>query len=259
MQFSELQSRIEKARELDFGQIFNASIELFKKVWLQGLLIVLLTIALMIPFIIIFYVPFVIMGIADSSSPGNFDNVAPIAVVFMVVAYLLLLFAIMVISVGLQAALYKIIANKDIGNELTNDDYFLFLRKPYFSKTVMLGLAYLGISLLATLLCVFPVIYVSVPLSLMIVIYAFNPELSTSELVNAGFKLGNKKWLITFGLSLVAGILAQMVGMLMCGIGLLITASFAAIPLYYVYKNSIGLQDDELKQIGENPVSDATI
>jgi len=156
-------------------------------------------------------------------------------------------------------AVYKIIANKDIGNELTNDDYFLFLRKPYFSKTVMLGLAYLGISLLATLLCVFPVIYVSVPLSLMIVIYAFNPELSTSELVNAGFKLGNKKWLITFGLSLVAGILAQMVGMLMCGIGLLITASFAAIPLYYVYKNSIGLQDDELKQIGENPVSDATI
>ncbi|MEM6515982.1 MAG: hypothetical protein AAF688_07345 [Bacteroidota bacterium] len=259
MQYSELQARIDSAKELDFGQIFNQSIELFKKVWLQGLLILLLTFALMIPFIIIFYTPLVILGIADSSNPGYLESAAPFAVFFMIIAYLLLLFAVMVISTGLRAALFKIIGNKDQGDELTKDDYFLYLRRPYLSKTIALGFANLGISLLATMLCFFPIIYATVPLNLMVVIYAFNPELSTSELVNAGFKLGNKKWLITFGLTLVAGFLAQMVGMLMCGIGIFFTASFVVIPLYFVYKESVGLQDDELKQIGNNLENNATI
>ena len=38
MLFSELQSRINNAKALDFGTIFNQSIELFKKVWVQGLM-----------------------------------------------------------------------------------------------------------------------------------------------------------------------------------------------------------------------------
>ena len=91
--------------------------------------------------------------------------------------------------------------------------------------------------------------------------YAFNPEISSSNLVKASFDLGNKKWLITFGITLVAGILAQMVGMLMCGVGIFVTASFAAIPLYFIYKEVIGFGEDvdELKQIGNNENFDATI
>ena len=155
----------------------------------------------------------------------------------------------MVVSVGFRAAFFRIIADKD-QNKLTRDDYFLFLRKPYLNKTISVALAYLGISVVAAMLCFFPIIYVVVPLNLLTVIYAFNPELSVSELVKLSFNLGNKKWFITFGLIIVAGFLAQMVGMLMCGIGILFTASFALLPLYFIYIRVIGHDSDDVEKIG---------
>ena len=45
-----LLEKIENAKDLDFGDIFNKCIELFKKVWLQGLVMLLLTFVLSIPF-----------------------------------------------------------------------------------------------------------------------------------------------------------------------------------------------------------------
>ncbi len=92
MFFKELQQRIDTANELDFGQIFNDSIELFKKVWLQGLLITLLSIAFTIPFVVIIYVPLLIFGIADANNPNQFDSLAPIALlfVFWLICFLLL-------------------------------------------------------------------------------------------------------------------------------------------------------------------------
>ena len=114
-----------------------------------------------------------------------------------------------------------------------------------------LSLATFGISLAAMSLCFFPIIYVMVPLSLMNVIFAFNPELSVSEIIKAGFKLGNKKWLLVFGLSIVSGMLAEIVGLLMCCIGILVTISFVYIPVYFVYKESIGF-DEELGKKNES-------
>ncbi|MGE5944241.1 MAG: hypothetical protein ACM31G_07875, partial [Flavobacteriales bacterium] len=109
--------------------------------------------------------------------------------------------------------------------------------------------------ILAMLLCFFPIIYVMVPLALINVIYAFNPEMTASDIVKVGFKLGNKKWLITFGLMIVAGLLAQIVGLIMCVVGIFVTASFAYLPLYFVYKESIGFNEthiiDEIGTIQE--------
>ncbi|MDG5492760.1 hypothetical protein [Psychroserpens sp. SPM9] len=258
MLFAEIQQKIQNAKQLDFGQIFNDSIELFKKMWLQGLLMLLIMFGFMIPFIFIIYIPLIIFGVADASNPGAYDGLAPIAMIFIFVAYLLFIFAMMVVSFGLKAGLYRIMRQKDLGI-IANDDYFYFLRKPYLSKTIKLSLAFFGISMLATLLCVFPIIYVMVPLNLLVVMYAFNPEISGSNLIKASFDLGNKKWFITFGLTLVAGFLAQLVGMLLCGIGIFFTASFAAVPLYFVYKEVVGFEEGEVKQIGNNPDFDATI
>ncbi|WP_298760690.1 hypothetical protein [uncultured Psychroserpens sp.] len=255
MRLSEIQQRILSAKELDFGQIFNDSIELFKKVWVQGLLMFLILFAFMIPFIFIVYIPLIILGISDFSNPGGYNTLAPIAFLIMIVAYLLFVFAMMVITFGLKAGLYRIMRQKDQGI-VDKDDYFFFLRRPHLSKTINLSLATFGISLLATLLCFFPVIYVMVPLNLLVVIYAFNPEMSSSDLIRLSFDLGNKKWFITFGLTIVAGLLAQMVGALMCGIGVLFTASFAAIPLYFIYKEVIGFdgyEEGDVKRIGDNP------
>ncbi|WP_047544754.1 hypothetical protein [Psychroserpens sp. Hel_I_66] len=259
MIFAEIQHKIQIAKQLDFGQILNDSIELFKKVWLQGFIMLMIMIAFVIPFVIVIYLPMVFFAIADAESPGFFGGMEAIAVLFFLMAYMVFGFFMVVISFGLKAGFYKIMRQKDI-DSLEKDDFFFFLRKPYLFKTINLSLAYFGISVLAMLLCVFPVIYVMVPLNLLVVIYAFNPELSNSNLIKASFDLGNKKWFITFGITLVAGILAQMVGMLMCGIGLFVTISFAAIPLYIIYKEIIGFNEGpiEIRQIGNKQNNNAT-
>ncbi|PWH84393.1 hypothetical protein DIS18_07620 [Algibacter marinivivus] len=249
-----LSSKIESAKELDFGDIFNKSIELFKKVWLQGLVTLLLTIVLMIPFYIIMYLPLIAFGFMD---PESFQQGGEPDMAFLIPFYLFMLvfmFFAMIIGFGLKSAFYRICKSKDL-NEASSDDYFYFFKKPYLGKTIKLAAMTFGISLVAALLCFFPIIYVMVPIALINVIYAFNPDMEASDIVKVGFKLGNKKWLITFGLMFVAGLLAQIVGMVMCFIGVFVTASFAAIPLYYIYKESIGLNEqnaiDEIGTVSE--------
>ena len=135
------------------------------------------------------------------------------------------------------------------------EDFFFFLRRPYFTKTFSLSLAYLGISIAAALLCFLPLIYALVPLNLLFVVYAFNPDLSVRNLINISFELGAKKWFITFGLVIVASLLAQIVGVLLCGIGIFVTSSFVIIPLYFVYKDVIGFEPPEYTQIeGAKPL-----
>jgi uncharacterized membrane protein len=103
---------------------------------------------------------------------------------------------------------------------------------------------------LATLLCFLPIIYVIVPLSFMVIVYAFNPELSVSEIIKLGFDLGNKKWFMSFGLMFVSGLLAGIVGMLMCFVGIYVTSSFSYLPHYFIYKDVVGYEDeDETKRL----------
>ena len=108
-----------------------------------------------------------------------------------------------------------------------------------------------GISIIAALLCYVPIFYVIVPLSYFAIVFAFNSELTVGEIVKVSFKLGNKKWLLTFGLILVSSILAQIVGFLACGIGVLFTATFVYHPIYLIYKEIIGFDEtSEIEEIG---------
>jgi len=250
----EIQSKIQNAKALDFGDIFNKSIELFKKVWVQGLVMLLLTMALMIPFYIIMYLPLIGMGILDSSmSDHNQDFELYFTVPFVLFAVVFSFFA-MVIAFGMKASFYRICKIKDL-HEAKPDDYFYYLKRPYLGKVIKLSLITFGISILATLLCVLPIIYVAVPLALINVIFAFNPDLSASDIVKAGFDLGNKKWFIAFGLMVVSGILAEIVGLLLCFIGVFVTASFSYLPAYYIYKQVIGFNDKEdIESTVENKV-----
>jgi len=245
MIFSELQLKIQNAKALDFGTIFNQSIELFKKVWVQGLVMLLLTIALMLPFYLLMYLPLIALGVLE---PEILQGGQTLELTFLIPFYLFMIvisFIGVVIAFGLKAAFYRICKAKDF-NEATSDDYFYFFKKPYFGKTIRLAAITFGISILATLLCFFPVIYVMVPLTLVNVIYAFNPELSAANIIKAGFELGNKKWLLTFGLLIVAGLLAKMVGVLLCVIGVFVTVSFSYLPPYFIYKDSLGLGGDNI-------------
>lgn len=251
MNLIQLQTKINNAKDLDFGTIFNQSIELFKKVWLQGLLTVIITAAMMIPFYFLMYMPLIAMGVMspDSFEPGNETNFL-IMFPFFIFMVVFLFFA-MTISYAMQASFFRLCMQKDLGIP-ASDDYFHFFKKQYIPKILKISLAALGISILAAMLCGLPLIYAMVPVSFFSIMFAFNPELSASEIIKASFALGNKKWLLAFGLTIVASILAQIVGMLMCLIGVLVTSSFVYLPLYHIYKEVIGFEDsNEIHQIGD--------
>lgn len=259
MTVSEIQQRIQNAKDLDFGTIFNNSIDLFKKVWVQGLVTLLLNFVLAIPILMIFYIPMVVMGISDAyaNSYDPYDpyaqpDVSPMMLLVMGILYLFMIVAMSTIGFGLKAAFYRICKMRDL-EQMGKEDYFYFFKKPYLAKTLKLALAFTGISLLATLLCVVPLIYAIVPLTFIVVIYAFNPDMSISEIIKLAFELGNKKWLISFGLMFVSGVLAGLVGLIMCGVGIYITASFSYLPPYFIYKDVIGFdEENEMGQIEEN-------
>jgi len=251
MTFQEFKTRVQHAKDLDFGDIFNKSIELFKKVWVQGLIMLILTMVIMIPLWFIMYLPLIAAGIIDSTALDLSNELSVVLMIpFGILVFVFAIFS-MAISFGMRAGFYRICKMKDL-NETGPDDYFYYLKKPYLGKVIKLSLASFGIVLLATLFCVIPVIYVAIPISLMYVVFAMNPEMSVSDIIKSSFELGNKKWLLTFGLIIVAGLLSGIVGMLLCGIGVYITASFSYLPAYYIYKESIGFDNSEEQNQIEN-------
>jgi hypothetical protein len=261
MRATEIQGRIKNSKDLDFGTVFSQSIELFKKVWVQGLVTLLLNVVLAIPILMIVYIPIIFMGLTDafasSYDPYNEyvqSDISPVMIIVLGVLYLFIIIAMSTISFGLRAAFYRICQLRDL-EQMGKEDYFYFFKKSYLGKTLKLALAFTGISVLATLLCVIPVIYAIVPLSLMIVIYAFNPDMSISDIIKLSFDLGNKKWLITFGLMFISGFLAAIVGFIMCFIGVYVTASFNYLPAYFIYKEVVGFDNEsEIKKIEETSI-----
>lgn len=248
MQFLEIQKKIQNAKSLDFGDIFNKSIELFKKVWLQGFLLQLFTIIVMLPLIITIYVPFIIALIAQTES-GNVDSGAYEAVfagfsIFAISLFIVGMLVLGTVSIALNAAFLRIVKRLDYNEEVSTSDFFYFINGKYLGKLLMLMLASLLISIIATLLCFVPIIYVIVPMSFFTLFFAFNPDFSVEDIIKGSFALGNKKWLLVFGLIIVSSILAQIVGMLLCGIGLFFTSAFIYLPTYLVYKEVVGFDND---------------
>jgi len=246
MNFTELEQKIKENKSLDFGDIFNKSIELFKKTWQQGLLHALLSVGLVLGVMALIFVPMFLMGIIDSSAfesleSGNPDF-RPIIMIYVIM--LPAIFVASIFSTLLNMAFYRIIKQIDLGEPASSVSFGMFFKTKYFVKALVLSIATFFIAIIATLACYLPVFYVMVPLTLLIPIFSFNPEISNSDLIKASFKLGTKKWLITFGLVFISAILAELVGLILCGIGIFVTMSFVYLPSYFVYKEVIGFGDD---------------
>ena len=251
--------KIENAKSLSFGDIFGECIELFKKVWLQGFIKILLEGVLGFLLVILFQVPIllIVSSFAFTTSYMG-ESVAPVmALPMLILIFGLMIFAMIgagVFTMALSAGFYRICKMKDL-NEVGSDDYFYFLKRKYFRKMATLVVASIGISIAAALLCFFPIYFVMIPISFFTLIFAFNPDLSANDIISVAFKIGIKKWGITFALILVGSFLSTMVGMLLCGIGIFFTASFVYLPTYFVYKHVIGFDDDyrvypsDIKQI----------
>lgn len=251
-----LKEKINNAKALDFGTIFNESIELFKKTWLQGFLMQLFVIIIMLPLIIVLYLPLITIMIAQAKSgysdPGSYNEffagMSIIYILFVIIGIVVL----SAVSVAINAAFFRIMRALDEGKAVTTSDFFCFINGKYLSKAFLLVVVSVLISIPAALLCYIPLIYVLVPMSFFAIIFAFNPELSVGDIVSISFKIGHKKWLLAFGLIIVSSLLAQIVGFLLCGIGVLFTAPFVYHPVYIIYKKVIGFNnEDEVNHIVE--------
>ncbi len=253
MSANQLFEKIENSPSVDFGNIFNKSFDLFKKVWVQGFIHLLISLVVILPLIFVMYIPlFAIAGISgfEDAYGGSGYPGEELSVGLMILFIVLILVVTMIataLQFGITAHFYRVCKQVDLGLSETSS-YFMFLKGKYLGKVFTIAISTFGIALLATLLCYLPLFYVMVPLQLLGVIFAFNPDLGASDLIKASFKLGNKIWLVAFGLILISSILSQFVGMLLCFIGIFFTASFVYMPIYYLYKDTIGFDDKESEQ-----------
>ena len=242
MNLSELEQKINENKSLDFGGIFSKSIELFKKTWKQGLLHALLSVGLVLGVMALVLVPMFLMGVVD---PSAFESLGGSNPDFksIIILYAVLLPAIFVASIFgtlLNVAFYRMIKQIDLGEPASSVSFGMFFNIKYFVKALILSIVTSFIALVAVLACYLPIFYVMVPLTLLIPIFSFNPEMSNTDLIKASFKLGTKKWLITFGLLIVSAVLAELVGLILCGVGIFVTMSFVYLPTYFVYKDTVG-------------------
>jgi len=247
MAFQDIQNKIQNAQNLDFGKILDLSINLFKEVWLKGFLMILIIMvfggitAFLLVAIGLIPNPYDVAGYEEYSvftsySKNAFNNL-PQTILLSPVVF------------GMMSGFYRMCKQVDL-KEPQNDDMFYFFKGDHLRKVFMLGLIYALIASVAQALFLLPYIYAFIPLSFFSVIFANNPELSETEIVKLSFSLGTEKWFITFGSMFVTGIMG-MLGIVACGIGLLFTISIVYLPVYFIYRDVVGFEDDnEIQYIG---------
>lgn len=252
-----LKEKINNAQKLDFGTLIDQIIALYKKVWVQGLLLFIFNVIIMLPIIIVVYVPLIIATIAQSES-GDYnpdfmtDVFAGLSVIYIL--GIIVLFVVLISFVAaLNAGFYKIIKQADYDSPVSTSDFFYFVKKKYLLKLLVLMILSTVIAALSAVFCYVPLIYTMVPISFFLIFFTFNPELSISDIFELSFKLGTKKWLITFGLLIVIGIVITIIGTLSCGLGYLFSTPFSYLPIYVVYKQVVGFEErDEIYKIGND-------
>lgn len=251
-----LQQKIRSAPDLDFGTIVNKSIELYKKVWVQGLLLFVFLLLIMVPIMGFVYGP-MYMEVIEEVKSGNSDPQAINDIVYsnsemFSMGYYLIMMAVSAITSLLYAGFFRIVKKIDFNENFSVGEFFYFFSGPYFMKGFLLMIITSLISGIATMLCFFPVFYVLVPIAYMMTFFAFNPDLSLGDIISLGFSLGNKKWGLTFGICLLVILCFTIVYFITCGIGMLFFYSFLFLPIYVIYKEVIGFDEiDEIDKIGQ--------
>ncbi|WP_299149935.1 hypothetical protein [uncultured Dokdonia sp.] len=253
---TDLLTKIKNAPHVDFGNLFGESINLFQKVFLQGLLLQILTVAISYGISMLVMLPFSLGGaFIDYNDINSYsdEEVGIVAIITMFFLYLIITVVMAVVNFALQAAFYRIVRMKDRNKRSELGVGFgMFIKKQHIKKVLILSMAQIGIAVIAMLFFIIPLFFVLVPLQFAVIIFAFNPELSVNDILKAAFTLGTKKWGITFGACLIIGFLALVVGVMACFVGVYATISIVYLPAYLVYKEVVGFTEDEdlIAQIG---------
>jgi hypothetical protein len=247
--------KVNNARQLDFGSIFSEAIELYKKTWVQGFLLQIFTVVIMLPLIIVFYIPLIGLMVAQQESGYNDQEALNTFLggmsVFYIVFVIIGVFVLGSVSITLQASFFRIIKRMDHDELVSTSDFFYYIKGKYLSKAFVLLLISIGIAIPSSLLCYVPLLYTMVPMSYFVLVFAFNPDFTAGEVVKASFKIGTKKWGITIALFLVSYICVFALSMLTCGLGVLFLQAFLLHPIYLIYKRVIGFEDTSaIEEIG---------
>jgi hypothetical protein len=233
--FDIISKKINEAPSIDFGDLFNESVAVFKKVWLQGFLFQLITIALSLPLLFFNFINF--SDFSNDSVPLQFGTAA--------VFYYGISAVLAIVSSFLTFGFFRVIRQMDKGEDFKTVDFFYYFNSERIKKALLLVLANVAVVILALLLCVFPVFYVMIPLMFVTPIFVYNPELSISEVLKTAFGLGHKKWGITFLISLLNIIALYVLILLTCGLGSLFFGCFLQMPIYVLYKKTISFDDSQ--------------
>lgn len=252
MNFEQIKLKIKSSSVADFGTIFNETINLFKLTWLQGFLWFLFYALFAFVFAMIFMIPFSMMGLSASWLDENGTSGLSVLLIFVLILCCSVFFlGLITIVNGLLGGLYLIYKKADNGEYYTTSDFFVLLKKDNILKTFRISLAFFGIMMLGYIACFLPLIYLSIPLSYIVVVYVFNQDLSVTEIVKLAFELGNKNWLVTFGLQIVLSIIAYIGAIVTCGIGFFFIVGLVLIPHYLIYKYAVGFDNhSEIDSIG---------
>ncbi|GAA0711267.1 hypothetical protein [Aquimarina litoralis] len=249
MNSNQLFERIENSKKPEFGDILSKSFELYKKVFSKGIIHALIMFALAIPFILAVYIPLLPFYIDMLQNAGDpyyqptfLEGFSVVMIIVWVIVIFALSFVMQVLNISIYGHFLKVVKNEDLGLTEETGGYFTIAKK-YFGKIILISLANMGISIVAMLACYFPLFYVMVPLQLVILIFIFNPEMSVENIIKAAFKLGNKYWFTFFGLIFISGLLSAL-GIILCYIGVIATLFFSYVVMYYMYKDTIGFEEE---------------
>ena len=144
-----LLNKIQTSKTIDFGDLFNESLDLFKKVWVQGLLLQLFSILIMLPFIISLYLPYFTLALDGGLNQTMGSTELSRALIeeygtSLIWIYLLILL-VSIVSSLLYLGFYRIIKEMDHGNPFVVTDFFYFFKSPVLGKAIVLLLAYTGL------------------------------------------------------------------------------------------------------------------
>ncbi len=262
-----LLDKIETSKQLDFGDILSRTFELYKKTWTQGLILILVMLLFMAPFFIALYIPMfktameqMESGAYDPSDPNSLIQAQSSSFQYMILGFT---FIVGFINTGLVAGFYRIVKRIDFEETFGFKDFFYFFKSKYLSKIFAIAAFSLLVALVnllverflpdtsASLLSAGVSIIFSVYTTLFVMFFAFNPHLESSDFFVLSFKFGSKKWFLIFGLLFVTVIIAILLGIITCFIGLLFTMSIVYLPIYLVYKDFFGFDTiSDIDRIG---------
>ena len=230
---------------IDFSDLFNESIAVFKTVWLQGVLLQLVGGVLSAPLLIL-NLGFDFNNISQSSN-SEFVSHLPLDIFESdtVLSYSLFFVLIFLLSIAtniVSFGFFRIIKQMDCGQEFVFLDFFYFFKAKELKKAILLVLIYFGITMVALLFFVLPIFYVMIPLMFLAPVFAYNSELKISEIINLTFKLGHKKWGLTFVTTLLNVLLIYILTIATYGLGAVFFGCFIQIPIYIIYKKTIGIE-----------------